>query len=303
MIHMTFIINQNGPQEKPMRFKTIAAFALSLVPLFSLTLTSAKAQSSFERSFVPKAKLSDRIWTKHDKASTITVDHAAWNAFLSKYVRTDGRGINRVRYGGVTSADKSALNGYLKDLQAVDVTKLNRNEQFAFWVNLYNATTVSIALQNYPIKSIRDVKKSVVDLVGPFNDKVAKVNGKTLTLNTIESGIVRPIWKDPRLHYVFNCAAVTCPNLGKKAYQGAKLEQQLNSAARSYVNDPRGVKVDGDKITASKIYFWYEGDFGGNEKAILSHLAKYANADLKAKLKGKTSIQKYAYDWTLNDAR
>jgi len=142
----------------------------SLVLCFT-TVSISHAQSALERFGVPKAKLISGPWKKHN----------ASYGFLKKYIKTDGNGVNRVAYGRVSGGDKAALGNYIKALQATDVTGLNRNEQFAFWVNLYNASTVTVALNNYPIKSIRDVKKGVLDFLGPFNDKVATVNGKKLT--------------------------------------------------------------------------------------------------------------------------
>jgi len=275
-------------------------YGLALAATVSLTAATGNAQSFIEKSLVAKSKLHNKIWTKHDPNSATTVDHGPWDAFLAKYTAKDGRGINRVAYGSVSGADKSALKSYLKYLQSVDVTKLNRNEQYAFWLNLYNASTVNVGISNFPIKSILEVKANALDLKGPFNDKVAKVNGKTLTLDDIESGVVRPIWKDPRLHYAFNCAAVSCPNLGSQAYKGATIDAQLDTAAKSYVNDPRGVRINGNKITASKIYFWYSEDFGNSDANILKHISRYAGPELKAKLAGKNDIQNFEYDWALN---
>ncbi len=283
-----------------MRFIKATLFALSITLPITMAPSLATAQSSIEKAFVAKSRLSSSIWKKHDPNSKIVVDHSAWDAFLAKYTRKDGRGINRVAYGGVSAGDKKALQNYLAKLQATDVTKLNRNEQYAFWLNLYNASTVNLGIKNFPINSILEIKSNALDLKGPFNDNVAKVNGKKLTLDTIESGIVRPIWNDPRLHYAFNCAAISCPNLGSKAYKGKTINAQLNAAARSYVNDPRGVRVKDGEITASKIYFWYSDDFGKNEKAVLAHIKKFAGPTLKTALSGKTSIDNYEYDWALN---
>ena len=285
-----------------MRNKVFLATAMALVLSFP-SIGVSYAQSALERFAVPKAKLISGPWKKNNASSSAKVDHSAWDGFLKKYITTDGSGVNRVAYGRVSGGDKAALGNYLKALQATDVTGLNRNEQFAFWVNLYNASTVSVALNNYPIKSIRDVKKGVLDFLGPFNDKVATVNGKKLTLNDIESGIVRPLWKDPRLHYAFNCAAISCPNLGKTAFKGDVLDKQLNTAASRFVNNARGIRFSGGKATASKIYFWYEGDFGGSHKSIINHMKKYASGDLKTKLASISKIDKFEYDWTLNDAK
>ncbi|MGI9351235.1 MAG: DUF547 domain-containing protein [Rhizobiaceae bacterium] len=286
-----------------MRLKHFATITFAALVTIPLTAGSTFAQSAIEKSLVAKSRLHARIWTRHDSDSSIEVNHGAWNAFLKKYVGPDNRGINLVAYSRVSNSDKASLKNYLEALQSTDVTKLNRNEQYAFWINLYNASTVNIGIDNYPVKSILNVKSSILDLKGPFNDPVATVNGKTLTLDDIESGIVRPIWKDPRLHYAFNCAAVSCPNLGSEAYLGKNINAQLDAAAASYVNDTRGVRIEGDKITASKIYFWYDVDFGGNEVGILSHIRKYAKPGLKSALDGKTGIAKYEYDWALNDRR
>lgn len=277
---------------------SLIAIALSM-PLFSFP-NLANAQSSIEKAFVAKSRLSSGIWKKHDPSSTIVVDHSAWDAFLSKYTRKNAQGVNLVSYGGVSAADKQALKEYLNALQATDVTKLNRNEQYAFWLNLYNASTVNLGIKNFPIKSILDIKSNPLDLKGPFNDNVAKVNGITLTLDTIESGIVRPIWNDARLHYAFNCAAISCPNLGGEAYKGSKINAQLNAAAKAFINDPRGIRIENGKITASKIFFWYSDDFGKNEKDVLAHIKKFASPKLITALEGKTKIDSYEYDWALN---
>ena len=277
---------------------SLLALAISM-PLFSVP-TIATAQSSLEKAFIAKSRLSSSIWKKHNPNSNAVVDHSAWDQFLSKYTRRNGQGVNLVAYGSVSSADKKSLQAYLNNLQATDVTKLNRNEQYAFWLNLYNASTVNLGIKNFPLNSILDIKSNPLDLKGPFNDNVAKVNGKKLTLDTIESGIVRPIWNDPRLHYAFNCAAISCPNLGSKAYKGATINAQLNAAAKAYVNDPRGIRIRNGEITASKIYFWYSDDFGKNEKAVLAHIKKFGSAKLKAALDGKTKINSYEYDWALN---
>ncbi len=140
--------------------------------------------------------------------------------------------------------------------------------------------------------------------LGPWEDKRLNVNGNPLSLHDIEHGIVRPLWaNEPRIHYILNCAAAGCPNLGQKAYTGANIQRSLHDAAIAFVNDPRGVTVlPNGQIQASKIYSWYKDDFGGSNEAVLNHIHKYALPDLKAALKDKKRIAKYAYDWSLNDA-
>lgn len=238
-----------------------------------------------------------------DKNSTVTVDHSIWNSLLQKYVVSDDKSFNSVNYGAFKASGASDLKKYLSKLQATDVTKLNRNEQFAFWANLYNAVTIDVIIQHYPVKSIRDIDISGIFANGPWGKKLVTVNGKKLSLDDIEHKILRGLWKDPRVHYAVNCASIGCPNLAKTAFTGAQLEQQLNEGAKAYINHPRGISVSGKRVTASKIYSWFKKDFGSSEKNILRHVRKYASEDLKKKLNGITDISSYEYDWNLNDIK
>ncbi len=255
-----------------------------------------------ERLALPRAELIDPFWKEHDPGSTERVDHDAWDRFLETYVSTDAAGINRVAYGGVTPADRVALGAYLERLAAIPVERLARPEQLALWVNLYDARTVALVLEHYPVTSIRDIRFGLFD-IGPWSEPLLEVRGRKLSLNDIEHGILRPIWQDPRIHYLLNCAALGCPNLGARAYRGATIEQGMEAAARAYINDPRAVHVDPDgELIASKIYAWFEEDFGGSAAAVLAHLRCYADPELAARLAGRERIDDYAYDWSLNDA-
>ena len=253
---------------------------------------------------IPSASLVDPIFQQSDPGSPYVVDHSTWNCLLSKYLVTDVQGINRFHYGSVTPADRSALKGYLQQLQAVDTRTLNQNEQLAYWFNLYNARTVEVVLDNYRIRSIRRVKQRFTDFVGPFDDEGAvTVLGKPLSLNDIESGIIRPVWNDPRIHYALNCASFGCPNLASRAWTANDLDGMLNQAACQYINSGRAVKRGLFGVRTSKIYKWYEADFGGSDEAVLNHLRQYANGNTLRLLNGQRKIRGHFYDWSLNDAR
>ena len=114
--------------------------------------------------------------------------------------------------------------------------------------------------------------------------------------------LVRPIWQDARIHYVVNCAAISCPNLARDAYRASEIEQQLAAAARAYVNDPRGAVLDDGELTLSKIYSWYADDFGG-ESGVLNHLAEYSSSNTELKLMMAEGVDGYVYDWALNDLK
>ena len=247
-------------------------------------------------------------FAKETPGSTATVDHGAWTRLLGSYVKPSPDGVTRVDYAAFkTGPDRAALKAYIAALETVDPGTLDRPEQFAFWANLYNAKTVDIVLDAYPVKSIKDINLGggLVAVVtgGPWKAKTMKVAGVELSLDDIEHGVLRPIFKDPRVHYAVNCASIGCPNIGTEAFTGGKLDAQLDAAARAYVNHPRGFNVTGKKVRASSIYDWFQKDFGGDEGGVLDHARTYATPELQAKFKGMKSIDGYDYDWSLNDVK
>ena len=239
----------------------------------------------------------------HDAASKVTIDHSTWNTLLSKHVHAGEDGLNRFDYAALNKDGRADLKKYLDQLQAVKPATLNRDEQFAFWTNLYNAKTVDIIAEHYPVESIRDIRLTSFILPGPWREEVVKVDGVDLSLDDIEHRIMRPIWRDPRIHYVVNCAAVGCPNLQTEAYTSADLENMMERAAREYINSPRGVRFDGKDIIVSSLFDWYADDYGGSTSRILAHIRKYADPVLNDRLAGATSISDYEYDWALNDKK
>jgi peptidyl-tRNA hydrolase len=250
----------------------------------------------------PKAELWSR-WTPSTQAK-VGIDHGAWNDFLSRNVRAGSDGLNRLAYGKVSKADRKALDAYLERMQAVPILGFNRAEQRAYWINLYNAATVKVVLDHYPVESILKIGISPgLFAKGPWKKKLLKVDGEPLSLDDIEHRILRPIWKDPRTHYAVNCASVGCPNLQPRAYTSGNLEELLDRGAREYVNHPRGAHIEGGRLTVSSIYVWFGSDFGGNDAAVIAHLVKYAEPALAKRLRGVTRIADDAYDWTLNDAK
>jgi hypothetical protein len=249
---------------------------------------------------------SDVDWRNSDETSQSVIDHSAWQGILDQYlnVSKDG-GVNLFAYGDVEELDQAKLQAYLKNMQKINPEMFNKQEQKAYWINLYNALTVKLILDNYPVKSITKLGESIFSF-GPWDDDMAKVNEVELSLNDIEHEILRPIFKDPLIHYAVNCASYSCPNLAGKAFTSQNMNDLLDNGAREYVNHVRGVKIDGEDLLVSSIYHWYKGDFGGEDASLLAHLKNYANPKLKAKISafenGNGDIE-HSYNWDLNEAK
>ncbi len=240
-------------------------------------------------------------WKASNASSKKTVNHGDWDALLKRYIRMDKTGLNRFAYGKMTKSDKARLSGYVDKLTKVKITDFTRKEQLAYWLNLYNALTIKVIVDHYPVRSIRDIDISPgVFSNGPWGKKLVKVEGRELSLDDIEHRILRPIWRDPRIHYGVNCASIGCPNLQDMAFTGKNAGKLLNIGARQYINSPRGVSINKNKVTVSKIYSWFAYDFGNSEKGVLSHLMKYADPKLAAQLKKLGRIHDAEYDWGLN---
>lgn len=257
------------------------------------TVTLLLTLFSFNTFAAPKSELWP-YWQQSNQSSTATISHQKWQSFLDSYLVIDGDNA-LVKYGSVSTKDKQELNLYIDSLSAIDPREYTLNEQYAYWVNLYNAVTVDLILDDYPVKSI--TKLGGLFSFGPWGDQAVNVTGKDLTLNDIEHRILRPIWNDPRTHYAVNCASLGCPNLQVKAFTSDNTEQLLEKAAKEFINSDKGALISGDSIQLSSIYDWFSDDFGSKQE-LVQHLAKY-RPELST-LNGKFS---YEYDWDLNEKK
>ncbi len=231
-----------------------------------------------------------------NEGSNDRLDHSAWTALLQEYVTEGDAGVNLVDYERLKDEASDQLSAYLTSMQAVAIEDYGAAEQYAFWVNLYNAATVDVIVKNLPVESIRDIGLLGT---GPWKDDAVTVAGRTLSLDNIEHDILRPTWKDVRIHYAVNCASIGCPNLAARAYTGDNLEAMLEDAARSFINHPRGFGGERGAIIASNIFDWYQSDWG-SVADVLEHARKYAEGPTAALLDGAEEIKGYDYDWTLN---
>ena len=240
-------------------------------------------------------------WQTSNPKSTKTIEHAQYETFLNKYIQTNPNDVNLVAYSEVTPTDRQILNNYIDYLSTIKIGNYNSKEQLAYWINLYNALTIKVVLEHMPVKSILDIKLSGPLTTGPWDKQLVQIEGKQLSLNDIEHRIVRPIWNDPRTHFALNCASYSCPNLQKTPYTAKNVDQMLDTSAKQYINNPRGVTINPkNKLIISQIFDWYSSDFGKTPSDIIKFINKYANPQLQQQLINRTAIDSYAYDWSLN---
>ncbi len=224
-----------------------------------------------------------------------TVNHDIWADLLKKHVKAGG-----VDYTGFKT-DEGRLDQYLKVLENTDPERLSRNEQFAFYINVYNAWTVKLILSGYPdVKSIKDFGTI---LKSPWQKKLVRINGEVITLDHVEHRILRPRFKDPRVHFAINCSAASCPPLRPEPYLGNSLDDQLDHSTRLFVNKQDSHRFEGNTLYVSRIFKWFSEDF--NDDALGFYL-KFAEGDLKEKLsaqKDTLEVKYLHYDWSLNDVK
>lgn len=225
------------------------------------------------------------------QADTI-VDNAVYAELLEKYVQ-DGV----VNYEGLKT-EEARLDQYLAMLDQTNPNDLSRNEQFAFYMNAYNAYTLKLIVEHYPVKSIKNIGGL---FKSPWKIKFCKVGGETLTLDDIEHTILRPSFQDARVHFAINCAAKDCPPLASVPFQGATLDRQLDANARAFLNNPAKTYLDGNTLWVSSIFKWFGEDFNDDP---LSFVLTYAEGDFKHRLlanRDQITVKYLDYDWSLNE--
>lgn len=209
---------------------------------------------------MPIAPMVSLLVPRSLSAQTATFDHSAFDALLKAHV-VDGM----VDYGAFKSS--ASFGGYLAALKKQDPAALPRAEQLAFWINAYNAYTIQLINKHNESKSIRNINKTLgLKLKGPWSEPLAGVGGKMYTLDDIEHVIIRPTYKEPRIHFALVCAAMGCPPLRSEAFTGARLEAQLDDqGARFIAKSPAKNRVDvaGNTFYHSMIFGYYKADFGG----------------------------------------
>ncbi len=217
--------------------------------------------------------------------SAINIDHSQWDKLLKKHVNNEGM----VDYKGFIN-DEVKLNAYLKMLSEKNPKNdWSVQELLAYYINLYNAATVKLIVENYPVKSIKDID-------GAWTKGRVAVGDKTLSLGGIENGILRKM-NEPRIHFAINCASISCPKLLNEAYTASKINEQLARATKEFINsDKNDISANNPKL--SSIFDWYQKDFVVNgKKDVIGYINQYSNN----KIKSGATLSYKNYDWNLNE--
>lgn len=260
-------------------------------------MRSALTPSILKALLLGLCLLGARISRAQQAAPDPITIHAPWNALLHQYVGANGR----VDYRGLM-AERRTLEGYLRQLSKatpeVQAT-WSADEQAAFWINAYNAATVEIITRYYPIVSMKDIriKSWLSSPKSPWEKSLLTVGGRSYSLNDIENQMLRQRYRDPRVHFALVCASVSCPNLLAEAYDGHRLDQQLDGQARRFINDPSKNQLTPGQVALSNVFDWYAADFGGTEAAVLAYVNRYASTPLPV----GTKIGHLPYNWNLNE--
>lgn len=246
-------------------------------------LDPPQENSTINKEIKPKEKPAGKE-PKIAPATPIALSHDDWNGLLQKNVSSSGK----VNYKAFR-ADLQKLDAYLKLLADNPVqSNWSRNKKMAYWINAYNAFTVKLIVDNYPLSSITNL-----DGGKPWDVKWIQLGAKSYSLNNIENDILRPKYKDARIHFAVNCAAQSCPPLLNKAWTEANLNQYFEQQAKKFINNPKFNTITEKKVEVSKIFEWYAEDFGN----LIDYLNKYS--DTKIKSNAKISFREY--DWKLNE--
>ncbi len=242
------------------------------------------------------------FWDKSNDSNTSTISHTDWQIILDNYLSYDAKEqIHLFDYSSLNSnaQDKKILEDYINTLTSIKIRDFSKREQLAYWINLYNAVTLKLILDEYPVDSIRDIGSLFTQ---PWDIDLIVIEGQDVTLNDIEHRILRPIWKDPRIHYVVNCASISCPDLAPTAFTAVNTDDLMTAQAKAYINNKRGVNIENNRLLLSSIYDWYEIDFGNNLEEVIEHLKIYAEDDLSSELSSFTRAR-YDYNWDLNEKK
>jgi hypothetical protein len=254
----------------------------------------------------PVAQGQDRAASSARRATTTvqrdSMDHGRFTQVLSRFVDEQGA----VDYAGLKAAGGAPLEPYLQRLATADPTSLDRDARLAFWINAYNALTLTLIVDHYPVENIWAITPGPAAPKddSPFQLDVGTVADTVRTLDEIEHEIIRQRFDEPRIHFALVCAAQSCPPLRRDAYTGPRLDAQLDEQTRGFLHDTATNRIPAGegRIALSRILKWYGQDFGPTTDDLQRFMAPYFDGAVRKKLRRAAyDVAFLPYDWALND--
>lgn len=227
--------------------------------------------------------------------SAAAFDHSAFDRLLKKHVNEKGL----VNYKGFR-ADAKAFDQYLAQLSSTPpAASWSKPEQMAYWINAYNAYTIRLILNHYPVKSIKDIgsRIKIPFVTTPWAAEFFSIGGQKMSLDNIEHSILRKKYDDPRIHFALVCASISCPRLRNEAYTAAKLDSQLDDQGRDFLNNPTKNNISKTSAQLSRYFDWYKGDWNESGQSVVKWVNRYANT----KMSPDAKITFLDYNWNLNE--
>jgi Protein of unknown function, DUF547 len=232
-------------------------------------------------------------------------DYKPWADLLAKYY-DPAKGMN---YKALKANDKKTLDELRRQLAQVEVGALSKNDQLAYWINLYNVSTVNVVVESYPVKSIRDISTDFIAHLNVFKKDYVLTRKGPMSLNDVENDKIRDHFKDVRIHFAINCAARSCPPIRAEPYVGARVSDQLDDQTRVFLNGPHGVRLEKSGgvllLHTTKIMDWFKDDFERWSVGRVKFIAFYSTPDKRKQIEAaasQTELKFDDYDWSLNDA-
>ncbi|WP_179346606.1 DUF547 domain-containing protein [Winogradskyella ursingii] len=250
----------------------------SLVLAILLTLSSCVSSQGIDVKTVDD---------NFEGASENVLDHSDWDKLLKAHVKENGL----VDYKGFKS-DKEKLTAYTTYLsQQMPDKSWTAAEQLAYFINVYNANTIKLIVDNYPVKSIKDIDATI----SPFLKNIIKIGDKDLSLADVEKGILQKM-NEPRIHFAINCASISCPKLLRDAYTAKNVDQLMDRAAKEFINSDKN-EISENNAKVSEIFKWYKKDFLNESSSIIDYINQYSDT----KINSNVELDYIEYNWDLND--
>jgi hypothetical protein len=245
--------------------------------------------------------MEEKWWQKYSNQSKQFVDHNSWAFLLKKYVIVTSDNNHLFAYGDFTPEDKERLNIYIYNLSSFPIEILSRREQYAYWLNFYNALTVRLILSRYLILSIQDIKFGFPPFTtDAFKEKLIDIRGVAFSLDDIRYKVLLQVFNDPRIHYGLCDAALGSPNIPISPFTGDWVDRMLDGAALDFINHSKGLFIENGALVLSRLFHKYSNEFGRNKVSQLSSIKNYIVPGTLKKIDAKMPVR-YQFDWSLND--